>query len=56
MFGFKHVIERGIRKNSHFRDTLNCIYNFWENNTEDLVISKILNASSLRMTEQEQIL
>ena len=30
--------------------------NFWENNTEALVISKMLNASSPRMTEQEQIL
>ena len=31
-----------IRQNSHFRNKLNCIYNFWENNTEALVISKRL--------------
>ena len=55
MFGFKYVIERGIRKIVTFV-IRSCIYNFWENNSEALVISKILNASSPWITEQEQIL
>ena len=35
-------MQRGIRKNYHFRETLNCSYNFWENINEALVISKRL--------------
>ena len=47
--------RRKHRKNSHFRNMLNCILNFRENKTEALLISK-RSKFPLRMTEQIQIL
>ena len=38
--GFKNVMEKQIRKNSHFRNTLNCIWYFRDNKTKTLVISE----------------
>ena len=40
IFGIENAMQRGIRKNYHFRKTLNCSLNFRENNTEALVISE----------------
>ena len=40
IFGFKNVMEKQFRKNSHFRNTLNCIWYFRDNKTNTLVISK----------------
>ena len=42
IFGFKNVMDRGIKKNFHFRNALNCIENIRGNNTEALAISKRL--------------